>query len=80
MIDANKLPKMLIEDIEWVVEVLCENKMNSGSMHSVKYNKEKEEIKAWLERIDLTKIPLSFTDMKRSKENEEKYNEISSQK
>jgi hypothetical protein len=64
---------MLIEDIEWVVEVICENKLYGGNMSEIKYNKEREEIAAWLNRIRLIDIPLSYKDIERSEENEEKY-------
>jgi hypothetical protein len=54
LIEDQKMPKMLLEDIEWVVQVISDNKLYSGNMDSIKYNKDREEIVAWLNKIDLS--------------------------
>lgn len=73
LIDDQKLPKMLLEDIEWVVKVISDNQLYSIDMSSTKYNKDRKEIIAWLSKMDLSQVPLSFKDIERSNENEEKY-------
>ena len=44
---------MLHEDIEWAVEVISENKLNTGNHGAYKYNEDREEISAWLDKINL---------------------------
>jgi hypothetical protein len=53
LLENQNLPKMLHEDIEWAVEVISENKLYSGQLGVNKYNKGREEIAAWLDKINL---------------------------
>lgn len=73
LIDDQKLPKMLLEDIEWVVKVVCDNQLHHIDMGSAKYNKDRKEIVAWLSKLDLSQVPLSFNEIEISNFNEEKY-------
>jgi hypothetical protein len=57
LLENQNLPKMLHEDIEWAIEVISENLMYSGNMKNVKFNIDREEISAWLDRIHLKSIP-----------------------
>ena len=53
LLENENLPKMLYEDIEWAVNIISENKLYSGSLGAFKYNKDRDEILAWLEKINL---------------------------
>ena len=53
LLENENLPKMLYEDIEWAVNIISENKLYSGSHGAFKYNKDRDEILAWLEKINL---------------------------
>jgi len=56
------MPKVLLEDIEWAVEVISANKLYSGNMDNIKFNKERPEIKAWIDQINLKSIPISIEE------------------
>jgi len=56
------MPKVLLEDIEWAVEVISSNKLYSGNLNNIKFNKERPEIKAWIDQIDLVSIPISIEE------------------
>ena len=53
---------MLLEDIEWAVEVISANKLYSGNLSNIKFNKERPEINAIISRINLDFIPISLED------------------
>jgi len=72
LLENDRLPKMLLEDVEWAIEVISENKLYSGSLGGIQYNESREEIAAWLDKINLKQIPLNEKALKESKENEEK--------
>ena len=62
MEDQN-LPVMLIEDIEWAVEVISKNKLYGAGLDQVKYSKDRPELWAWLNMINLKTIPTSLKEI-----------------
>jgi hypothetical protein len=66
-----EIPKMLMEDIEWAIEVISANKLYTGSMSMINFNRQRPEIQAWLDQIDLKNIPKNIQEMERLKEYEE---------
>ena len=44
-LESNDMPKVLLEDIEWAIEVISANKLYSGNLDNIKFNKERPEIK-----------------------------------
>ena len=46
LMENTKLPAMLIEDIEWAIEVISKNKLYTGGLDNAKYNTERSEIQA----------------------------------
>ena len=67
------MPKVLLEDIEWAVEVISANKLYSGNLDNIKFNKERPEIKAWIDQINLKAIPINIEEQERLLEYEDKY-------
>tara|TARA_B110000285_G_scaffold67727_1_gene77776 strand:+ start:1603 stop:1779 length:177 start_codon:yes stop_codon:yes gene_type:complete len=53
LLENGNLPKMLYEDIEWAISIVSENKLYSGNLGAFKYNEDRDEILAWLERLNL---------------------------
>jgi len=51
------LPKVLLEDIEWAVEVISANKLYAGNLDSHTFNKLRPEISSWIDQINLKTIP-----------------------
>lgn len=66
-----EIPKMLMEDIEWAIEVISANKLYTGSMSMINFNRQRPEIEAWLDQIDLKNIPKNINEMERLREYEE---------
>jgi len=66
-----EIPKMLMEDIEWAIEVISANKLYTGSMSMINFNRQRAEIEAWLDLIDLKTIPKNISEMERLKIYEE---------
>lgn len=62
---------MLMEDIEWAIEVISANKLYTGSMSMINFNRQRPEIEAWLDQIDLKNIPKNINEMERLREYEE---------
>jgi len=55
--------KVLLEDIEWAIEVISANKLYSGNLDNISnYNKDRPEIKAWTDQISLKSIPISIEE------------------
>ena len=52
-----EIPKMLMEDIEWAIEVISTNKLYTGNMSMINFNRQRPEIEAWLDQINLKSIP-----------------------
>ena len=77
LLENNDMPKMLLEDIEWTIEVISANKLYSGSLDNIKFNKERPEIKAWIDKINLVAIPINEEEKERLEEYEEKYKQQS---
>ena len=75
----NDLPKMLVEDIQWAIDVISQNKLYTGNMDSIKFNKDRPEIKAWTDLINLNSIPTNKEEMERLKYYEELF-KLESQK
>ena len=67
------MPKVLLEDIEWAIDVISANKLYSGNVDNIKFNKERPEIKAWIDQINLKTIPISIEEQERLLEYEEMY-------
>ena len=67
------MPKVLLEDIEWAIDVISANKLYSGNLDNIKFNKERPEIKAWIDQINLKTIPISIEEQERLLEYEEMY-------
>lgn len=65
------LPKILIEDLFWAIEVISANKLYSGNMDNINFNVERPEIKAWIDKIGLKDIPKNLEEMERLKTYEE---------
>jgi hypothetical protein len=65
------LPKVLLEDVEWAVEVISANKLYAGNLDSINFNKERPEIKAWIDQINLKQIPVNVEENERLKKYEE---------
>ena len=61
----------MVEDIVWAIDVISANKLYTGNMHSIHFNIEKSEIKAWVEKISLKSMPVNIAEMQRLKEYEE---------
>ena len=47
----------LLEDIEWAIEIIGKNKLNSGADKSLNFDDRRLEIKAWMKLISLEAIP-----------------------
>jgi hypothetical protein len=43
------LPKVLLEDIEWAIETISANKLYAGNLDNINFNKERAEIKSWID-------------------------------
>ena len=67
------MPKMLLEDIDWAIEVISANKLYSGNMDNIKFNQDRAEIKAWMDTINLVAVPVSEEEKDRLEEFEERY-------
>ena len=65
------IPKMLVEDIQWAIEVISANQLYTGNLDNINFNTERPEIKAWTELISLKWIPTNDEEMERLKEFEE---------
>ena len=65
------IPKMLVEDIQWAIEVISANQLYTGNLDNINFNTERPEIKAWTELISLKWIPTNTEEMERLKEFEE---------
>lgn len=65
------IPKMLVEDIQWAIEVISANQLYTGNLDNINFNTERSEIKAWTELISLKWIPTNTEEMERLKEFEE---------
>jgi len=65
------MPKMLVEDIQWAVDVISANKLYTGNMASINFNTERVEIKHWIDHISMKSIPRNIAEMERLKEYEE---------
>ena len=65
------MPKHLVEDIQWAVDVISANKLYTGNMASINFNTERAEIKHWIEHISMKSIPRNIAEMDRLKEYEE---------
>lgn len=62
-LESNDMPKVLLEDIEWAIEVISANKLYSGNLDNISnYNKDRPEIKAWTDQISLKSIPISIEE------------------
>jgi len=67
------MPKMLVEDIQWAIDVISANKLYTGNLNQVNLDTQRVEIKAWTELISLKWIPTNIEEMERLKEYEELY-------
>ena len=65
------MPKMLIEDIQWAIDVISANKLYTGNMDSIDFNMQRPEIEAQINQINLKTIPCNIEEMERLKEYEE---------
>lgn len=61
------IPKMLVEDIQWAIEVISKNQLYTGNLDSIQFNLERPEIKAWSDLIALKSIPKNYEEMERLK-------------
>jgi len=52
-----ELPKMLVEDIQWGIEVISANKLYTGNLDYINFGTDREEIVAWTDKISLKTIP-----------------------
>ena len=66
-----EIPKMLMEDIEWAIEVISANKLYTGSLDLINFNTQRPEIAAWLDKINLKNIPKNELEIERLKEFDE---------
>lgn len=66
-----EMPKMLMEDIEWAIEVISANKLYTGSLDMINFNIQRPEIQAWLDRINLKCLPKNEQELERLKEFDE---------
>ena len=67
------MPKVLLEDIEWAIEVISANKLYSGNLDNIKFNKDRPEIKTWIDIINLNSIPINLEEQERLSFYEEEY-------
>lgn len=66
------MPKIIVEDIEWAVEVISGNRLYSGNMDSLSsFEINKPEIKAWLDHISMKQIPKNHEEIMRLQEYED---------
>jgi hypothetical protein len=65
------MPKMLVEDIQWAIEIISQNKLYTSNLNYINLDTQRPEIKAWTELISLKWIPTNVEDMERLKEYEE---------
>ena len=70
-LESNELPKVLLEDIEWAIDVISANKLYGGNLDNIKFNKERPEIKAWIDLINLDALPVDIEERERLLEYEE---------
>lgn len=48
LLENDAYPKILLEDIEWAIEVISANKLKAGNMNIFKLDELRPEIRAWL--------------------------------
>jgi hypothetical protein len=68
------IPKGLQEDIEWAAGVISTNKLYKGSLSDIKFDRKRPEIKAWLDMVDMSSVPVNIEEMKHRKEYEDLHN------
>jgi hypothetical protein len=71
LLENDAYPKIMLEDIEWAIEVISANKLKAGNMNIFKLDELRPEIRAWLQLISMDHIPLNIEEQKRLREFEE---------
>lgn len=61
----------LLEDIEWAIDIIGKNKMNTGSGKLEDFDEKRPEIKAWVDRIRLRALPRNIEESNRLQELED---------
>lgn len=51
--EKENLPNALIEDIEWAIETISQNRLYAGNLNMTIYDEKIPEIKAWIQIINL---------------------------
>jgi hypothetical protein len=65
------LPKMLVEDIQWAIDVISANKLYKGNLDNINFNTMREEVNAWIDRISHKVVPSNIEEEDRLKQYEE---------
>ena len=58
-----KVPKTLKEDILWAYEIISQNKLYKEELDNYKLSKDRDEVKVWLDMINLNNLPRSKLDI-----------------
>ena len=58
-----EIPKTLLEDIEWAIEIISTNQLYTGNLDLIPFETNRPEIAAWLDRINLKAIPQNEEEM-----------------
>jgi len=67
-------PKTLREDIEWSIEMIRGNKLYSELADKTIFDKNRQEVKAWIDIISLNNVKTTLEEMQRLKEFEDFHN------
>jgi hypothetical protein len=67
-------PKTLREDIEWSIEMIRGNKLYSELTDKTIFDKNRQEVKAWIDIISLNNVKTTLEEMQRLKEFEDFHN------
>ena len=52
----------LLEDIEWAIDIIGKNKLNSGADKTFNFDEKRSEIKAWIDIINQEAIPIKIDE------------------
>jgi hypothetical protein len=70
-LNNSDFPPPLIEDIEWAIDIIGKNKLNSGVDKTFIFDEKRPEIKAWIDIINLQAIPIKEEERERLKKLDE---------
>lgn len=56
-LNNKELNHQLLEDIEWAIDIIGKNKLNTAADKSFNFDEKRPEIKFWLDMISLKNLP-----------------------